>query len=82
LAVPPHDGVGPHDEHGAAPLPPGLGEEDPKESVPGAKPWAFARARQGGDLLTEGKILERDRSMSSANQSDRSKEHDECRQHD
>ena len=82
FAVPPHDRLGPHDEHGGAPLAPRLGEEDPKESVPRAEPWARTRAPQGGHLLTEREILERDGPVSAADQSDRSKEHDQCRQHD
>ena len=68
--MPPDDGVGPDDEHGAAPIAPRPGEEDPKEPVLGAKPGSFVRARQGGHLLTECEILEGDRPVSAADQAD------------
>jgi hypothetical protein len=57
------------------------GEEDPKESVPGAKPGTLARTRQGGHLPTEREILERDRPVSAADQADGSKEYEQCGQH-
>jgi hypothetical protein len=79
--VPPHHSVGLHDDQGGAPLPPPLGEEDPKESVPLAELWALDRAPQHGQLLTEREILERDLLMSTADQSDRSEEYDQRRQH-
>jgi hypothetical protein len=80
--VPPHDGVGPHDEQGRAPRWPGLGEEDLKESVPRAELWAPDRAGQRGHLLAEREILERNCPMTAADQSDRSEEDDHSRQHD
>ena len=74
--MPPHHGVGLDDDQGGAPLPPPLGEEDPKESVPRAEFWALDRTRQRGQLLTEREILERDRPVSAADQSDRSEEYE------
>src|SRR5712692_6715425 len=71
LAVPPHHGIGLHDHDGGAPLLPRLGEKDPKESVPRTELWAPGRARQRGQLLTKREILEGDRPVSAANQSDR-----------
>jgi hypothetical protein len=44
-------------------------------------PFTLDRARQRGQLLTECDILERDGPMSAAEQSDRSEEHDQHRQH-
>jgi len=76
LAVPPHHGVGLDDDQGGAPLPPRLAEEDPKESVPRVEFWSLDRTRQRGQLLTEREILERDRPVSAADQSDRSEEYD------
>src|SRR6266849_9739854 len=73
LAVPPHHGIGLHDHDGGAPLLPRLGEKDPKESVPRTELWAPGRARQRGQLLTKREILEGDRPVYAANQSDRSK---------
>ena len=64
-----------------APVPPRLGEEDPKQSVRRAELRTFDRARQHGQLLTEREILERDGPVSAADQSDRSEEHDQRRQH-
>ena len=47
--------------------------------------WAELRAldgaRQGGQLLTKREVLKRDRPVSAADQSDRSEENDERRQH-
>ena len=80
--MPPDDGVEPHDEHGAAPFTPCPGEEEPKEPVLGAKPGAFARARQSGHLLTEREVLEDDRPVSAADQADGSKEYEHRGQHE
>ena len=79
--MPPHHGVGLHDDQGGAPLPPPLGEEDPKEAVPQAEPGAVARARQRGQLLTKREIFERDRPVAAADQSDRSEEYEQSCQH-
>ena len=79
--MPSHHGVGLDDDQGGAPLRPCLGEEDPKDSVRRAKFWALDRARQRGQLLTEREILERDRPVSAADQSDRSEEYEERRKH-
>jgi hypothetical protein len=79
--MPPHHGVGLHDDQGGAPLPPPFGEEDPKEAVPHAEPWVVDRARQRGQLLTKREIFERDRPVSAADQSDRSEEYEQGRQH-
>jgi len=45
--MPPHHGVRLHDDQGGAPLPPSLGEENPKEAVPGAELWALNRPHDG-----------------------------------
>jgi hypothetical protein len=79
--MPPHYRFGLHDDQGGAPVPPRLGEEDPKESVARVELWALGRAPPGGQLLTEREILERDRPMSAADQTDRSEEYDQRRQH-
>ena len=81
LAVPSDHGIGLHDDQGGAPVPPRLGEEDPKQSVRRAEPRTFHRARQHGQLLTEREILERDGPVPAADQSDRSEEHHQRRQH-
>jgi hypothetical protein len=76
LAVPPNRRVGLDDDQGGAPLPPILGEQDLKESVRRAELGALDRTRQRGQLLTECEILERDRAVSAADQSDRSEEYE------
>src|SRR5438094_9219586 len=70
LAMPAHDRVWLDDEQGAAPLPPGLGEHDPKESVTRPKMLAFCAARQRVHLLTQREDLERYGPPPSACQSD------------
>ena len=72
--MPPQHRLGLHDHQGGAPLAPRLGQEDPKESVPATELWAPTRSAQRGELLTEREILERDGSVSTTEQSDRSEE--------
>jgi hypothetical protein len=81
LAVPPHHGVGLDDDQGGAPLQPAFGEGDPKESVSGPKLGPCDGTRHHGQLLTKRKILKRDRSVSAAEESERSEEYEERRQH-
>jgi hypothetical protein len=81
LAVPSDHGIGLHDDQGGAPVPPALGEENPEQSVRRAELRTFPRARQRGHLLTECEILKRDRPVSAADQSERSEEYKERRQH-
>jgi hypothetical protein len=73
--VPPHHGVGMHDDQGGAPLPPSCGKDNPKEPVPGTELWALDRARQRGYLLTKREIFQRNCLVSAADHSDRSEEH-------
>jgi len=81
LAVPLHDGLGRTTSKALRQSGRALGEEDPKES-PRAELWAPDRARQRGHLLAEGEILERNRPVPAADQSDRSEDYDQHRQHD
>ena len=73
--------LGLHDDQGGTPLPPRFGEHDPKESIAHAELWAFDGARQCGLLLTERQVLKRDRSVSAADQRERSEHDDERGQH-
>jgi hypothetical protein len=68
-------------DQGSAPVPPHVDQPDPKQSISGAKKRTCARARQGGQLLTQREILQSHGSMSAADQADGSKEDDERRQH-
>ena len=79
--MPSHHGVGLHDDQGGAPVPPTLGEEDPKQSVRRAELRTLDRSRQHGQLLTEREIFQRDGPVPAADQSDRSEEHHQRRQH-
>ena len=79
--MPPQHRLGLHDHQSSAPLAPSLGEEDPEESVSPAEPGALDRSGQCGQLLPEREILERDSPVSPAQQSDRSEEYDQRRQH-
>ena len=79
--MPPQHRLGLHDHQGGAPLAPPLGQEDPKESVPPTELWALDRSGQRGQLLPEREILERDSPVFPAQQTDRSEEYDQRRQH-
>src|SRR5436190_6004198 len=77
LAMPTHDGVRVHDDQGGAPILPRVGEQHPKQSISVAELGTPHGALEHGQLLTECQILERDRSVSSADQRKRSKRDDE-----
>ena len=79
--MPTHHGVRVHDDQGCAPVPPGVGEPYPKESIPRAKLRPLAAARQRGQLLTERQVLRRDRSVAAGDQSDEAHESDKGGQH-
>ena len=79
--MPPQHRVGLNDQQRGAPLPPRAGEQDPKEPIPWPERQACTRARQHGQLLTKGKVLKGNRSVSAAHQADRSEEYDKRRQH-
>jgi hypothetical protein len=81
LAVPSDHGIGLHDDQGGAPALPTLGEKDPKQSVRRAELRTFHRSRQHGQLLTEGEVFQHDCPVPAADQSDRSEEHHQRRQH-
>ena len=79
--MPTHDGVGVHDDQGRAPIPPRVGEQHPKQSISVAELGTPHGALEHGQLLTECQILERDRSVSTADQREKSKRDDERSQH-
>jgi hypothetical protein len=70
--MPAQDGAWLHDDQGAAPVRPRLGEQDPKESIAPTNVRTFV-AGQRGQLLTERHVLQRQRTVSAAHQSDESK---------
>jgi hypothetical protein len=81
LPVPSNHGIGLHNDQGGAPVPPTLGEDDPKQSVRRAELRTFHRSRQHGQLLTERKIFQHDGSVPTADQSEGSEKHHQRRQH-
>jgi hypothetical protein len=68
LAVPSDHGIGLHDDQGGAPVPPTLGEEDPKQSVRRAELRTFHCSPQHGQLLTEREIFQHGGSVPTADQ--------------
>ena len=66
--MPTHDGVRVHDDKGGAPILPRVGEQHPKQSISVAELRTPHGALEHGQLLMECQILERDRSVSTADQ--------------
>jgi hypothetical protein len=79
--MPPQHRLWLHNDQRGAPLPPSVGEEDPKEPISWAELWAVASTRQCGELLTKRQVLKGNRFVSAAHQADRSEEYDKRRQH-
>jgi hypothetical protein len=79
--MPANNGVWPHDDERRAPVPPHVSECHPKQAISNTEGWAFDRAPEYSQLLTECHILERDRAVSGADQCDRTNEDHKPRQH-
>src|SRR5713226_4369757 len=79
--MPAHDSVGLHDDQGRSPIPPRLGEQNPKQSIACAVLRTPDRAPENRQLLTQRHVLERDGSVSITEQPERSKQHDKRGQH-
>jgi hypothetical protein len=56
--MPSHDGVGPDEHEGRAPVPPRLRQHDPKQAIPSPETRTLSRAYRGMELLAECEILE------------------------
>jgi hypothetical protein len=80
--MPTHNRVRVHDDQSGAPIPPRLGEQHPKQSISVAELGTPRGALEHGQLLTEREILERDGSVSTADQRERSKRDFERKQHE
>jgi hypothetical protein len=80
--MPTCDGVRVHDNQGCAPILPRVSEQHPKHSISVPEVGMPYGALEDGQLLAEGQILERDRSVSTADQPERSKRDDEGSQHE
>jgi hypothetical protein len=79
--IPPKHRCWLHDNQGGVPLPPRVGEQDPKEPITWAELRACRDARQSGQLLTKRQVLKGNRSVSAADQADRAEEYDKRCEH-
>src|SRR5262245_39803182 len=79
--MPAEDRVWLDEDQGLSPIPPGVSEQDPKESVTRAKSWAFGSALQSGQLLTKRQVLQSNGSVTRADQADCTEEDHDRRQH-
>jgi hypothetical protein len=79
--MPPHDRVGLHGHQGRSAIRPYLGEQDPKQSITCTELRTSDRAPENRQLLTQRHVLERDGSVSTTEQPERSKQHDKRGQH-
>jgi hypothetical protein len=79
--MPTHDSVGLHDDQGRSLILPRLGEQDPKQSIARAEVRTPDRAPENRQLLTQRHVLERDGSVSTTEQPERSKQNDKRSQH-
>ena len=79
--MPTHDSIGLHKNQGRSPIPPRLGEQDPKQSIARAELRMPDRAPENGQLLTQRHVLEHDGSVATTEQPERSKQNDKRGQH-
>ena len=66
--MPSYDSVRVHDDQGRAPIPPRVGEQSPEPSISVAELGTLDGAPEHGQLLTKRQVLERDLSVSTADQ--------------
>src|SRR5437867_396274 len=79
--MPPHDRVGLHDDQGRSPILPRLGEQHPKQSISAVEEGTRGVTFEHRQLLTERQVLERDGSVSTTEQPERSKQTNKLSQH-
>jgi hypothetical protein len=79
--MPSHDGVGPDEHEGRAPVPPRLGQHDPEQAIPSPETRAFSRACEGMELLAESEVLEHQFVVAAAGQGERSRDPEDGSQH-
>ena len=80
--MPAHDCVRLHNDQGGAPISPGIGEYDPEQSISVAEWGTLGSAREHRQLLTGRYVLERDGSVSTAEQREGSEQDDKRSQHE
>jgi hypothetical protein len=79
--MPTHNTVRLHDDQGRSPILPRLGKQDPKHTIARAEVRTPDRASEDGQLLTQRHVLERDGSVSTTEQPERSKQNHKRGQH-
>jgi len=82
MAMPAYNSVRVHDDQGCSPIPPRVGEHHPEQPISVAELRTPHGTLEYGQLLTEVPDLERDGSVSTADERERSKRDDERRQHE
>ncbi len=81
FAMPSHHGVGPDEHERRAPVPPRLGQHDPKQPIAPPEMRTADRAFQRVELLAECEVLEDQFVMSAAGQGQRSRHQHDCFEH-
>jgi hypothetical protein len=66
MAMPTHNGVRMHDDEGRAPIPPPVGEQQPKQAISTMDWGPLDGPSEHGQLLTEREVLKRNGSVSAA----------------
>ena len=79
--MPSHHGVGLDEHERGAPVPPRLGQSDPKQAISPPELRTAARAFQAVELLAEREVLEDQFVMSAAGQPQRADENKDHLQH-
>jgi hypothetical protein len=74
--------LGLHDDQGRTPVPPGVNEQHPKQSISRTEWRTLDRALEHRQLLTEGQVLKRDRAVSAADQREGTERDEKRGQHE
>jgi hypothetical protein len=82
LAMPTQDRVRLHDDQGRTPVSPGAGEQEPKQSISVVERGTLGGTLEHGQLLTEGRVFKRHRSVSEEQQREGSEQDEKCSEHE
>ena len=74
--------LGLHDDQGRTPVPPGVSEQHPKQSMSRTEWRTLDCALEHRQLLTEGQVLKRDRAVSAAYQREGTERDEKRGQHE
>ena len=72
--LPSQDGVGSHDHERLSPPDPDPGQPDPEKTIRRAKPGPGRRPLVHGELLTQGKVLDRKLTVTAAEEREQAKQ--------